>query len=84
MKAYFTEEEKATDWTKVLIEEDDVLVEGEVLEGSGKHYILTGKATIEGEIYHDFQVEFELLEEPEAETCQAVMQVEWDWYDYVC
>lgn len=82
MKWIFTEEQK--EQHKFYLEEDDLLMEGEKLEGEGKHYVLTGVATIEGERYHDFEIEFALLEEPEEEAIEAIMAAEWDWYDFLC
>lgn len=82
MKLIFTEEQK--ELHKIYLEEDDLQMEGESIEGEGKHYILTGVATIEGERYHDFQIEFALLQEPAAETIEAILAEEWDWYDFLC
>lgn len=84
MKEYFTQEHIDKELDKVLIEEEDVLLTCEYIEGEGKNYVLTGKALIDGEVYHDFKVEFELVEEPEDETINSIMCVEWDWYDYLC
>ena len=66
------------------LEEDDLMMEGEYITGEGKNYIISGVATIEGERYHEFEIEFELLEEPAEETIEAIMAVEWDWYDFLC
>lgn len=82
MKLIFTEEQK--EQHKIYLEEDDLQMEGESIEGEGKQYILTGVATIEGERYHDFQIEFALLQEPAEETIEAIMAEEWDWYDFLC
>ncbi|MDD3570048.1 MAG: hypothetical protein PHY44_02980 [Lachnospiraceae bacterium] len=84
MKEYFTQEQKEREINKVMIEDDNVLLMGEYIEGEGKSYVLTGSAVIDGETYHDFQVEFELLNEPEEKTAESVMSQEWDWYDYLC
>ena len=43
-----------------------------------------GVATIEGERYHEFEIEFELTEEPAEETLEAIMQTDWEWYDFLC
>ncbi|MGL4790960.1 MAG: hypothetical protein ACRCW1_06065 [Anaerotignaceae bacterium] len=83
MKQLFSAAQKASELNKIYIEDDDVLIHGEYLEGEGKLYILTGSALIEGETYHDFKIEFELLEEPEEEDLETIMNMEWDWYDYV-
>ncbi|MEA5084027.1 MAG: hypothetical protein VB018_07695 [Lachnospiraceae bacterium] len=84
MKEYFTQDQKEREINKVMIEDDNVLIMGEYIEGEGKSYVITGSAVIDGETYHDFQVEFELLNEPEEKTAEAVMSQEWDWYDYLC
>lgn len=84
MRLTFTEQDIANEIHKIYIEEDDLLLEGQVLEGEGKLYKLTGIATIERERYHDFEIEFALLEEPEEMSAEAILSAEWDWYDYVC
>ena len=58
MRINFTEEEIKNEANKVYIEDDDVLIEGEFIEGEGRHFVITGKAVIEGETYHDFETEF--------------------------
>ena len=84
MMIKFTEEQKAKGINVFEIEEDELLFEGEYIEGEGKSYVITGIATIEGERYHEFQIEFELLEEPKSESAEDTMGAEWDWYDYIC
>lgn len=84
MKFFFTEEDIKNEVNKIYIEEDDVLLEGEYIEGEGIDYVLTGSAIIEGEKYNEFQVQFALLEEPEEETAKAIIEKEWDWYDFLC
>ncbi len=84
MKEYFSDEHRKNDLDIVVIEDDDVTLTCEYIEGSGKNYILTGNALIDGEIYHDFKVEFELLELPEEETISCIMDMDWDWYDFLC
>ncbi|MBO8434859.1 MAG: hypothetical protein IAC55_06025 [Tyzzerella sp.] len=84
MMIKFTEEQKAKGINVFEIEEDELLFEGEYIEGEGKSYVITGIATIEGERYHEFQIEFELLEEPKSESAEDIMGAEWDWYDYIC
>ena len=46
--------------------------------------MISGIATIEGERYHDFQIEFELFQPPKGETVEAILAEEWDWYDFLC
>lgn len=84
VKLYFTEEHKEKDLNKIMIEEDDLLLEGEFLEGDGKSYIITGIATIEGERYHSFQIKFELVEAPAEATIESIAEKDWEWYDYLC
>ena len=84
MKLTFTEEHIENELNKFYLEEDDLMMEGEYITGEGKNYIISGVATIEGERYHEFEIEFELLEEPAEETIEAIMAVEWDWYDFLC
>jgi len=84
MKLIFTEEHIKNELNKFYLEEDDLMMEGEYITGEGKNYIISGVATIEGERYHEFEIEFELLEEPAEETIEAIMAVEWDWYDFLC
>ena len=77
MKLTFTEEQIANELHKILME-------GEFVTGEGKNYVITGVATIEGERYHEFEIEFELTEEPAEETLEAIMQTDWEWYDFLC
>lgn len=84
MKLTFTEEQIKNELNKFYLEEDDLMMEGEYITGEGKNYIISGVATIEGERYHEFEIEFELLEEPAEETIEAIMAAEWDWYDFLC
>ena len=83
MKLTFTEEHIKSELNKFYLEEDDLMMEGEYITGEGKNYVISGVATIEGERYHEFEIEFELLEEPAEETIEAIMAVEWDWYDFL-
>lgn len=84
MRLVFNEEQIKREQNKLYLEEDDVLIEGEYLEGEGTRYIISGIATIEGERYHDFQIEFELAQMPKEETIEAILAEEWDWYDFLC
>lgn len=84
MKLTFTEEQIKNELNKFYLEEDDLMMEGEYITGEGKNYVISGVATIEGERYHEFEIEFELLEEPAEQTIEAIMAVEWDWYDFLC
>lgn len=84
MKWTFSEEDIAKEIHKFYLEDDDLLMEGVTLEGEGKAYVVSGVATIDGERYHDFRVAFALLEEPAEQTPEAIMEQEWDWYDFLC
>lgn len=84
MKLTFTEEQIKNGLNQFYLEEDELMMEGETVTGEGKHYIISGVATIEGERYHEFEIEFELLEAPAEETLEAIMAGEWDWYDFLC
>lgn len=83
MKYIFSEEQKKLEINKIEIEEDEIILEAESLEGEGKHYIITGIAEIEGERYHDFQIEFELVQEPKENSIESIMETQWEWYDYL-
>lgn len=81
MKLYFTEEQKAEGLNKLFLEEDDLLLEGEYVEGTGRHFLISGIATIEGERYHDFEVVFDLEEDAE-ENLESIMRMEWEGYEF--
>ena len=83
MKEYFSEEQKNRELNNVYLKEEDVTLSGEFIEGEGKSYIITGEAIIDGEAYKDFEIEFELSEEPSEETIEEIMSTEWEWYDYL-
>ena len=84
MRLTFSEEQIKQEKNKIYLEEDELLLEGEYLEGEGQRYVISGIATIEGERYHDFQIEFELFQPPKGETVEAILAEEWDWYDFLC
>ena len=81
MKLYFTEEQKTQELNKIYLEEDDVLLEGEYVEGEGRKYMISGVATVEGERYHEFEVLFQLAEDA-SEDLESIMNTDWEWYDY--
>ncbi len=84
MRLTFSEEQIKQEKNKIYLEEDELLLEGEYLEGEGKRYVISGIATIEGERYHDFQIEFELFQPQKGDTVEAILAEEWDWYDFLC
>ena len=79
LKEYFTQQQIEKEFNKIYIEEDDLLLEGEFVKGEGK-----GIATIENERYHDFEIEFNLIDFPKEETLDNIMDIDWEWYDYLC
>ncbi|WMI80172.1 hypothetical protein [Anaerotignum sp. MB30-C6] len=81
MKLYFTDEQKAHERNKIFLEEDDLLLEGEYVEGEGRKYMISGVATIEGERYHEFEVLFELSEDV-SEDLESIMNTDWEWYEF--
>ena len=84
MEFTFTKEQIEGKINQIYLEDEDVLMEGELLKGEGKEYIIKGIATIEGERYHDFEIVFALLEEPKEKTVEAILEEDWDWYDFLC
>lgn len=84
MRFEFEENQKINGLHLVEIPEDELVLEGEYVEKADDVYVITGIATIEGERYHDFQIEFQLCEVPAEETLEAIMSVDWEWYDYIC
>ena len=84
MKLVFTEEQIAKELNRIYLEEDALLMEGEFVTREGKQYIITGVATIEGERYHEFEIAFELTRPPAEETLEAIMETDWEWYDFLC
>lgn len=84
MKLTFTEEQIANELHKFISKRMTFLWRANLSQEMGKNYIITGVATIEGERYHEFEIEFELTEEPAEETLEAIMQTDWEWYDFLC
>lgn len=84
LKYIFTDEDKAKELNVVLIEQDNVLIKGESIVKEDDGYIITGTATIDDEVYHDFEVFFVPKDEADESDIEALMKAEWDWYDYIC
>ena len=84
MKYVFTDEDIKDEKNVIEIEDENVKIFGESLEGEGKVYVLTGVALIDGERYHDFQVEFELEDDPASESADDIMSADWKFYDFLC
>ena len=68
MKWFFTQEQIQAGLPRLELPEDELVLEGQTLEGEGRQYRLTGVATIEGERYHDFSVDFCLAQDPRLRT----------------
>lgn len=81
MKLYFTEEQKKQELNKIYLEQDELLLEGEYVEGEGRNYMISGVATVEGERYHGFEVVFELAADASADL-ESIMNTDWEWYDF--
>ncbi|MEA4815575.1 MAG: hypothetical protein VB120_01760 [Lachnospiraceae bacterium] len=81
MDYIFTDEDIKNKVNIVDIPEDNLVLYGEKLSGEGKNYIITGKAEIDGEIYHEFAIEFELVSS--CDIPKKVMDTDWEWYDYL-
>jgi len=84
LKYVFTQEDKDKEINVIFIEEDNVLVKGEFITKEEDGYILNGTAVIDEEVYHDFEVFFALEQDLSLDDIEAVMNADWDWYDYVC
>lgn len=82
MKLLFTEEHKLEELHKIYLEEDDVSMECEYIEKDGEDYAVWGSAVIEGEIFNEFRVVFNLIKAVEDESIESIMNSEWDWYDF--
>jgi len=81
MKLHFTEEQKEQELNKLYLEEDDLLLEAEFVEGEGRKFLISGVATIEGERYHEFEIICELAEDA-SEDPVSVINADWVWYDF--
>jgi len=81
MNHFFTESEKDNDLH--MLEIEDVVLTGERLDGEGRTYRISGSAVVDGETYPSFVIEFELEEDPAEDTAEAVMQAEWESYDFI-
>ncbi len=83
MHLTFTQEQIQQNYHKIELPDENIIMEGTSLEGEKGHYVITGIATIDGERYHDFQIEFQLITQPEPETIENIMDCDWDWYDFL-
>lgn len=82
MKLSFTQQQIDTGYNKIEFEEDGVIFYAQSIEGENQCYLLTGKAVIEGETYHDFQVKIQLEQSPEQLSAESIIESDWEWYDF--
>jgi len=83
MKLYFTEEQKNADKHRIFLEEEDLTLEGEYIEGNREEYRISGAAIIGEERYPEFTIAFGLEKEVKEETIEDILAEEWDWYDFI-
>lgn len=87
MRFDFTKEDIESEYNKIELEGEDVILIGEYIEtveNEENTYMITGDAIIEGERYHDFVTIFGLFEAPAEMSAKGIASAEWDWFDYVC
>ena len=80
----FTEEDIKVEMHKIVFEDDEVNFTATHIIGSGKNFKLVGTAVIEGEVYNEFEIIFETVNEVKDLSAKSIMQAEWDWYDFLC
>ena len=83
MRIYFTDEQKKNNINIIDLEDDNVIIRGEYIEGEGKNYIINGTAIIDNEKYNNFEIEFELTNEVYDNDLEKILKSEWEWYDYI-
>ena len=83
MKYEFTKEDLENNINEVYFDEDELLLKGEYIEKRDEQYILIGSAIVEEETYHNFEVAFELKDNPSEITAKTLMLSEWEYYEYV-
>lgn len=83
MKYEFTKEDLENNINEVYFDEDELLLKGEYVEKRDEQYILIGSAIVEEETYHNFEVAFELKDNPSEITAKTLMLSEWLYYEYV-
>jgi len=84
MRYEFTDDDRKNERNRLYLEEDDVLLDGNYIEGDGKHFVLFSDAVVEGEKYHDFETEFETADGEKTDTAADILGAEWLWYDFKC
>lgn len=92
MKVYFDETQKEKEINKIYLEDDDVNMSCDYLEIEDDNtFALWGSAVIENEVYNEFKLVFQLLENDDTlfnkndftqEKLEKIMSIEWDWYDF--
>lgn len=81
MKLEFTQED--IDNKVNIIEIEDIVIEGNFIIASDDTYTLSGKATIDGEVYTEFLVEFTLEEEISELSARNLVDAIWEEYDFI-
>lgn len=81
MKLEFTQED--IDNKVNIIEIEDIIIEGNFITVSDDTYVLSGKATIDGEVYTEFLVEFTLEEEISELSAKNLVDAIWEEYDFI-
>lgn len=66
----------------IEIEEENLKLIGEYVEGDGRNYVIVGIAEIEGERYRDFHIEFETVEDV-LDDIVSIMSCDWEYYDFI-
>ncbi len=66
-----------------IIEVEDIVLEADSIEIKEDLYVLCGNAEIDGEIYNEFLIEFTLAEKPENNSATAILEIDWEEYDFV-
>ncbi len=85
MKLTFTPQQISEGLNTFEIEEEELTFTCEFIEPKGedgRNFILTGAALIEGETYHDFQIEIMLSASVENDI-EQIINAGWDWFDYI-
>lgn len=75
----FTQEQKGLQ--VIQLEEENLILHGERWELRGDVFYITGKAEIDGEIYHEFCMAFQ--PKPLSSDLETAITGDWDWYDFV-
>lgn len=66
-----------------IIEIEDIVIEAKNITVTDDCYLLEGKATIDGEVYPLFFVEFTLEDSITEITCKNLLDANWLEYDFI-